>query len=142
MNRSDVINDGNDNLERNNLNSLNYWQIINFMHFLDDSSVRDGQSKGIDLIDESGEDNHSSVLSQGGQRSIDLIDESGEDNHDNHSSVLSQDGQRSIDLIDESGEDSVLFLNGQNINLDGSGEDGPSSSFQSTFFFVSTLFLI
>ena len=55
MNRSDVINDGNDNLERNNLNSLNYWQIINFMHFLDDSSIRDGQSKGIDLIDESGE---------------------------------------------------------------------------------------
>ena len=140
MNRSDVINDGNDNLERNNLNSLNYWQIINFMHFLDDLSVWDGQSKGIDLIDESGEDNHSSVLSQGGQRSIDL--EPGEDNHDNHSSVLSQDGQRSIDLIDESGEDSVLFQDGQSINLDGSGEDGPSSSFQSTFFFVSTLFLI
>ena len=109
MNRSDVINDGNDNLERNNLNSLNYWQIINFMHFLDDSSVRDDQSKGIDLIDESGEDNHSSVLSQG--------------------------GQRSINLIDESGKDSVLFLDGQSINLDGSGEDGPSSSFQSTFFF-------
>ena len=140
MNRSDVINDGNDNLERNNLNSLNYWQIINFMHFLDDSSVRDGQSKGIDPIDESGEDNHSSVLSQGGQRSIDL--EPGEDNHDNHSSVLSQDGQRSIDFIDELGEDSVLFQDGQSINLDGSGKDGPSSSFQSTFFFVSTLFLI
>src|ERR1043166_7374722 len=98
MNRSNVINNGNDNLKRNNLNSLNYWQIINFLNYLDDSSVRDDQSKSIDLIDESGEDNHSSVLSQGGQRSIDLIDESGEDNHDNHSSVLSQDGQRSIDL--------------------------------------------
>src|ERR1043166_3979790 len=40
------------------------------------------------------------------------------------------------------GEDSILFQDGQSINLDGSGEDRPSSSFQSTFFFVSTLFLI
>ena len=54
MNRSDVINDGNDNLERNNLNSLNYWQIINFMHFLDDSSIRDGQSINLDGSEEDG----------------------------------------------------------------------------------------
>ena len=39
------------------------------MHFLDDLSIlsQDGQSKGIDLIDESGEDSHSSVLSQDSQ---------------------------------------------------------------------------
>ena len=80
------------------------------MHFLDDLSIlsQDGQSKGIDLIDESGEDSHSSVLFQ--------------------------DSQRSIDLIDESGEDRVLSQDGQSINLDGLGEDGPFSSFQSTFF--------